>query len=344
LLFVALTSFTGTLTSPKPTVPDQIALGIPLGSHVVPVPSNSRGSGPSKTVIEVEGAGGTPRQLTLSNLDKLLYPEAGFTKAAVVDYYARVAPVLLPHLRDRAVTMVRYPDGVDGGSFFEKRCPAHAPEWVRAADVDGIHACVIDDLATLVWVANLAALELHLLQATATHPDEPTAVVLDLDPGPPATIVDCCRVGLDLRGMLDRLGLQSVVKTSGSKGLHLSAGIHGASADETKDFARALGQLLATHDPERVTIVMERAERSGKVFVDWSQNDRHKTTVAPYSLRARPRPQVSTPVAWDEVTAVADGADPASLVFEAADVLERVDRLGDLYAQDPTAQQLPALA
>jgi bifunctional non-homologous end joining protein LigD len=308
-----------------------------LGSHVVPVPSKA-----TKTVIEVEGAGGAARQLTMSNLDKVLYPEVGFTKAAVVDYYVRIAPVLLPHLRDRAVTMVRYPDGVDGGSFFEKRCPSHAPEWVRTAAVDGLHACMIDDLATLVWVANLAALELHVLQATATHPDVPTAVVFDLDPGPPATIVDCCRVGLALRELLDRLGLESVVKTSGSKGLHLAMPVHGASADETKDFARALGQLLAKSDPERVTIVMERAERRGKVFVDWSQNDRHKTTVAPYSLRARSRPQVSTPVSWDEVALVAGGADPASLSFETADVLERVERLGDLSAQDPDAQELPA--
>ena len=305
----------------------------------MPVPSKA-----TKTVIEVEGAGGTVRQLTLSNLDKVLYPEVGFTKAAIVDYYVRIAPVLLPHLRDRAVTMVRYPDGVDGGSFFEKRCPSHAPEWVRAADVDGLHACVIDDLATLVWVANLAALELHVLQATATHPDVPTAVVFDLDPGPPATIVDCCRVGLDLRGMLGQLGLESVVKTSGSKGLHLAVPVHGASADETKDFARALGQLLAKNDPERVTIVMERAERRHKVFVDWSQNDRHKTTVAPYSLRARPRPQVSAPVSWDEVAEVAGDADPASLTFETTEVLERVEQLGDLYAQDPGAQELPPLA
>ncbi len=298
----------------------------------------------SKTRIEVEGAGGAVRQLTVSNLEKVLYPETGFTKAAVVDHYVRVAPALLPHLRDRAVTMVRYPDGVDGESFFEKRCPSHAPEWVRRADVDGIVACVVDDLPTLVWVANLAALELHVLQATATHPDRPTAVVFDLDPGPPASLVDCCRVGLELRDLLVRLDLTSVVKTSGSKGLHLAVPIHGATADETKDFARALGQLLANHDPERVTIVMERAERRGKVFVDWSQNDRHKTTVAPYSLRARPRPQVSTPVTWEEVAAVAEDGDPAALDFESAAVIDRIAELGDLYAQDPADQELPRLA
>ncbi len=312
----------------------------------MPVPSKAtRSRTPaSKSRIEVAGADGTVRQLTLSNLDKVLYPEVAFSKAGVVDYYARVAPVLLPHLRDRAVTLVRYPDGVDAGSFFEKRCPPHAPDWVHHEDVDGIDACIVDDLATLVWIANLAALELHTLQATATHPDQPTAVVFDLDPGPPATIVDCCRVALDLRAALERLGLATVVKTSGSKGLHLAVPVHGTSAEETKGFARALGQLLAKSDPERVTIVMERAERRDRVFVDWSQNDRHKTTVAPYSLRARPRPQVSTPVSWDEVTSVADGADPTALVFEAPDVLARVERLGDLYAQDPSAQELPALA
>jgi bifunctional non-homologous end joining protein LigD len=312
----------------------------------VPTPSkpSRSNSAPSKSRIEVEGAGGAVRQLTVSNLDKVLYPEVGFTKAAVVDYYARIAPVLLPHLRDRAVTMVRFPDGVDGGSFFEKRCPRHAPEWVRRADVDGITACIVDDLATLVWVANLAALELHVLQATATQPDVPTAVVFDLDPGAPANIADCSRAALALRATLDRLGLFAVVKTSGSKGLHLAVPIHGATADETKELALALGQLLAKNDPEHVTVVMSRDERPGKVFVDWSQNDRHKTTIAPYSLRARPRPLVSTPVSWDEVTAVADGGDVGSLTFAADDVLERVERFGDLYAQDPGAQELPTLA
>ena len=298
----------------------------------------------SKTVIEVADEGGTSRQLTLTNLDKVLYPEVGFTKAAIVDYYARIAPVMLPHLRQRIVTMVRYPNGVDQPSFFEKRCPPHAPAWVATAELDGLEGCVVDDLPTLVWMANLAALELHTHQATVDDPEHPTAVVFDLDPGPPAGILDCCRVALDLKDMLAGLGLQTLVKTSGSKGLHLAVPIRGATADATKDFARALGQLLAKEDPERVTVIMNRDLRAGKVFVDWSQNDRHKTTVTAYSLRARPRPTVSTPLAWDEVTDALRASEAATLDFEAAAVLERVERVGDLYTLDGPAQELPALA
>ncbi len=186
----------------------------------------------SKTVIEVADANGTSRQLTLTNLDKVLYPEVGFTKAAIVDYYARIAPVMLPHLRRRVVTMVRYPNGVDEASFFEKRCPPHAPAWVATAELDGLEGCVVDDLPTLVWMANLAALELHTHQATVDDPEHPTAIVFDLDPGPPAGILDCCRVALDLREMLSGLGLQTLVKTSGSKGLHLAVPIRGATADD----------------------------------------------------------------------------------------------------------------
>ncbi len=287
---------------------------------------------PSKTVIEIDG-----RTLTLSNLDKVMYPATGFTKAAVVDYYARIAPVMLPHLRGRALTMVRYPDGVEGNRFFEKRCPSHAPDWVRRGESsEGLVQCVIDDVASLVWVANLAALELHTLQATVDEPDRPTSLVLDLDPGPPAGVLDCCRVALTLRDMLDDLGLSVVVKTSGGKGLHLAVPVSGADADATKSFARALGQLLAKQEPDRVTIVMARDVRPGKVFVDWSQNDRHKTTVCVYSLRARPRPTVSTPLSWDEVAAAVDRGDENSLSFEAPEVLERVDRLGDLYEPNLT--------
>ena len=286
----------------------------------------------SKTVIEVADAGGATRQLTLTNLDKVLYPEVGFTKAAIVDYYARIAPVMLPHLRRRIVTMVRYPNGVDEASFFEKRCPPHAPAWVATAELDGLEGCVVDDLPTLVWMANLAALELHTHQATVDDPDRPTAIVFDLDPGPPAGILDCCRVALDLKDMLGGLGLQILVKTSGSKGLHLAVPIRGATADDTKDFARALGQLLAKEDPERVTIVMNRDLRAGKVFVDWSQNDRAKTTVAVYSLRARERPTASTPLRWEEVERAAEDGDAEALQFEADDVLARVGEHGDLFA------------
>jgi len=294
----------------------------------------------SKAVIEVEG-----RHLTISNLEKVLYPAVGFTKAAVIDYYARVAPTMLPHLAGRAVTMVRFPDGVDGISFFEKRCPGHAPKWVRRGEVDpDLVACVVDDAPTLVWMANLAALELHTLQWKVDDPTHPTAMVFDLDPGPPADVLACCRVALDLRATLERLGLVTVVKTSGSKGLHLSVPVRGADPDATKSFALALGQLLAADAPDRVTVSMAKEVRPNRVFVDWSQNDRHKTTVCAYSLRAQPRPTVSTPVSWDEVSDALDAGDPTALTFEAGDVLARIDELGDPFAPNLTAEQeLPPL-
>jgi bifunctional non-homologous end joining protein LigD len=304
---------------------------MPIGSQTV--------APPSKTVIEVAASDGTMRRLTLSNLDKVLYPAVGFTKAAVVDYYARIAPVMLPYLRRRVVTMVRYPNGVDEESFFEKRCPPHAPEWVMIDQLDGLEGCVIDELPTLVWTANLAALELHTHQATVDDAQHPTAVVFDLDPGAPATILDCCRVALDLRALLADLGLSVLVKTSGSKGLHLSVPISGATADATKDFARACGQLLAKQDPDRITIVMNRDQRAGKVFVDWSQNDRHKTTVTAYSLRARARPTVSAPVSWDEVSDALTTSDETLLDLDAGTVLTRVEDVGDLYAPGPAATQ-----
>jgi bifunctional non-homologous end joining protein LigD len=294
------------------------------------------------TEVKIDG-----RRVRLSNLDKVMYPEAGFTKANVVDYYARIGTVMVPHLADRAVTMVRWPDGVEGGSFFEKRCPGHAPEWIRRTDFDAdLTQCVIDDLPSLVWAANMAALELHTLQARTRRPDQPTAMVFDLDPGPPAGVLDCCRVGLELRDVLLDLGLQSVVKTSGSKGLHLAVPLNatGVTADATKEFALACGQLLAKRDREHVTTNMNKAERKRKVFVDWSQNDRHKTTVCAYSLRARPRPTVSTPVTWDEVSDTLDAGDGDALTFEAEQVLERVEKVGDLYAPNlEEKQKLPEL-
>jgi bifunctional non-homologous end joining protein LigD len=291
--------------------------------------------------VAVEG-----RALTLTNLDKVLYPRAGFTKAAVVDYYRRVAPALLPHLRRRALTMVRWPDGVEGESFFEKRCPAHAPDWVPRVEIEpGLVACLVDDLPTLVWVANLAALELHTPQATVDAPDHPTSVVFDLDPGPPADVVACAAVALDLRDLLADLGLACVVKTSGAKGLHVGVPVRGADAGATKAFARALGGLLERRDPQRVTTTMRRDRRAGKVFVDWSQNDRHKTTVSAYSLRAGDRPWVSTPVTWDEVAEALTLADAGRLAFDAPAVVARVERLGDPYADNLTlAQRLPDVA
>ncbi len=290
--------------------------------------------------VHIEG-----RTLALSNLEKVLYPETGFAKAQVVDYYARIAPVILPHLRGRPLTLVRYPDGVAGKSFFEKRRPPSAPEWVETGGDLGSVLC--DEPATLVWLANLAALELHTHQHTVADPDRPTAVVFDLDPGPPATVLDCARVALDVRQILNRLGLTAAVKTSGAKGLHLSIpiGAGAASSETTKRFALAVGRLLAESQPERVTVAMAKDQRHGKVFVDWSQNDRHKTTVAAYSLRARPRPTVSTPVTWSEVEDALHTDDPTRLQFEADAVLERVDRLGDLFAMNlTTSQALPSLA
>jgi bifunctional non-homologous end joining protein LigD len=311
--------------------------GIQVGSQSVAGESKT----PSKIATEVAG-----RRLTLSNLEKVLYPAVGFTKAGVIDYYARIAPVMLPHLARRAVTMVRWPDGVEASSFFEKRCPPHAPDWVETAVAyDDVNACVVDDVATLVWMANLAALELHTLQATVDDPEHPTSMVLDLDPGAPADILDCCRVALAIQGMLERLGLVSVVKTSGGKGLHLAVPVRDATADETKAFARALGQLLAKDDPDRVTIVMARDVRAGRVFVDWSQNDQHKTTVCAYSLRAQPRPMVSTPLSWDEVSDALERDDGESLEHDTESALARVAEVGDLYETNLTMpQELPELA
>jgi bifunctional non-homologous end joining protein LigD len=297
--------------------------------------------------VEIEG-----HRLSLSNLDKVLYPDAGFTKGQVIDYYRRIAPVLLPHLQGRVPTLVRAPDGPNGQIFFEKRCPGHRPKWVKTQVVGkydrhvGFEGCVIDTLPALIWVANLAALELHTYQAAIGDLTRPTALVIDLDPGEPATIVDCARVAVDLRDTLDALGLAAVVKTSGSKGLHLSVPLNtpGVTAEHTKEFSLALGQLLESRDPKRVTTVMAKQQRRGRVFVDWSQNDRAKTTVAPYSLRIRPRPLVSTPLHWHEVETLVDDGDADALSFEAPAVLDRVAEHGDLYGDNLALQQtLPSL-
>ncbi len=295
-------------------------------------------------VIEVDG-----RSLKLSNLDKVLYPATGFTKAEVLDYYARVAPTLLPHLGDRALTLRRFPDGVEGGSFYEKNCPRYRPEWVGVHRVTGddgaIDFCRIDSLAALTWVANLAALELHTSMARASDPDSPTMVVFDLDPGPPAAVLDCARVALWIRRVLDELGLVCLVKTSGSKGLQAYVPLNSPTTyEQTAGFSKPLAQLLEREEPGQVVSVQRKDLRRGKVLVDWSQNSRHKTTVCAYSLRARERPTVSTPVSWDEVGEALDAGDPGLLTFEAGQVLERIERRGDLFA--PAAelvQELPAL-
>jgi bifunctional non-homologous end joining protein LigD len=283
------------------------------------------------TIVEVEG-----RQLKLSNLDKVLYVEAGFTKGQVIDYYTRIAPALLPHLRKRPLTLKRYPNGVDAQFFYEKNCPKHRPEWVETIPVwsarnkADVNYCLANDLATLVWVANLASLELHTSLSWAPEIQQPSMVVFDLDPGPPATAVECGRVALWLREVLDDLGLVAFPKTSGSKGLQLYVPLNTpVTYNETKPFAHALARLLEQRHPKDVLSVMKKELRTGKVFIDWSQNDDSKTTVCVYSLRARPRPTVSAPVAWDEVDRMAAG-DPLS--FEADDVLKRVERDGDLFA------------
>ena len=299
------------------------------------------------TTVVVDG-----RQLTLSNLDKVLYPATGFTKGQVIAYYQGVAPALLPHLAGRPLTLKRYPNGVDDKFFYEKRCPSHRPEWVQVAPIWSsrnkaeVPYCVAGDLATLVWVANLASLELHTSLSRSDDINRPTMVVFDLDPGPPAGIVECCRLGLRLRELFERLGLEVLAKTSGSKGLQLYAPLNTPVTYDggTKDFAFAVAQLFERRYPAEVVSSMKKELRPGKVLIDWSQNDEHKTTVCVYSLRARERPTVSAPVTWEEVAAVADGADPAGLVFEADAVLERVARLGDLFAPlNRIEQKLPQL-
>ncbi len=292
-------------------------------------------------LVEIGG-----RVLSLSNLEKVLYPDAGFTKAQVLDYYVRIAPVALVHLGDRALTLRRYPNGVDGVGFFEKRCPAHRPDWVRTAIGPGdnggpIGYCVLDSVAALVWAANLAALELHAPMARAADVDHPCMVVFDLDPGPPAAMAACCEVALELREVLAAVGLRAWPKTSGSKGLQLYLPLNQPYTHQNaRDFAHAVARLLERRRPDLVTSVMSRAVRTGKVFIDWSQNSRHKTTIGVYSLRARAEPTVSTPVSWDEVAEGAAGSSP--LRFRAEDVLERVGSIGDLFAETATlVQQLP---
>ena len=262
----------------------------------------------SSRQVEVDG-----RELKLTNLDKVLYPKAGFTKGEVVDYYAKVAPAMVPHLSGRAVTLRRFPEGVEDldAAFFEKRCPKHRPKWVKTARVEaGPHAgmidfCVCDGLPTLVWMAQLASIELHPSLSLARAPTRPTVLAFDLDPGPPADIVDCCRVALRLRDMFGHFGVECFPKTSGSKGLQVYVPLNDkVHYETTKPFAKAIAQLLEKQTPDQVVSKMKKVEREGKVFVDWSQHHQRKTTIAVYSLRARERPTASTPVNWDEVEAV----------------------------------------
>ncbi len=289
--------------------------------------------------VEVEG-----RRLRLTNLDKVLYPDTGFTKGDVIRYYVDVAPALLPHLAGRPLTRVRFPDGVFADSFFEKQTPSHAPEWVTTVAVESGRAGTIiypvaDSVATLVWLANLAALELHALLARAEHLDQPDCLVFDLDPTAPADLIDAVRVALQVRDLLDDLGLVMLPKASGSKGLHLYVPLNTPTNYEaTREFAHALAQTLEKDD-RTITSTMAKSGRRGKILLDWSQNASFKTTVAPYSLRARPTPSVSAPVTWEELEAAED---PADLRFAPEDVVTRVQAHGDLFAPVlELNQQLP---
>ncbi len=285
-----------------------------------------------KVTVQVDG-----HKLELSNLDKVLYPADGFTKAQVIDYYQRIAPVLLPHIAGRPVTIKRYPDGVDGKFFFQKNAPAH-PDWVPTARIpspgstksrEEIDYILGGDLPTLIWAANLAALELHTPMWRYPEIGKPDLMVFDLDPGQPATIVECCQVALLLRPLLEDRGLEPLAKTSGGKGLQLYAPVSGVTSDEMSDLAKELAEQLEGEQPDLVVSRMTRALRPRKVLIDWSQNNAAKTTVAPYSLRAREQPTVSTPVTWDEVESCRKASD---LRFTAEDVLERVEKSGDLLA------------
>jgi bifunctional non-homologous end joining protein LigD len=299
--------------------------------------------------VEVDG-----RELRLTNLDKVLYPQAGFSKGEMVDYYAKVGPAMIPHLSGRAVTLRRFPEGVEDldAAFFEKRCPKHRPKWVKTTRVQaGPHAgkidfCVCDGLPTLIWMAQLAAIELHPSLSVGRAPKRPTVLAFDLDPGPPADIVDCSRVALRLREVLAQLDLECFAKTSGSKGMQLYVPLNvKTSYEQTRPFAQALAQLIAKQSPDEVLAKMgKKTDRSGKVFIDWYQNNERKTTIAVYSLRARERPTVSTPLGWEEVEAAVESGDGGRLVFEAEDVLRRVENHGDLFAPVlELEQELPKL-
>ena len=299
-----------------------------------------------KAEIQVEG-----RTVTVSNLEKILYPKVGFTKAQVIDYYIRIAPVLLPHLKRRPITLKRYPEGVEGFFFYEKQCPAHRPPWIKTTPVpserrEKIDYCVMDDLPSLVWAANLANLELHTFLHRAPAITVPTALAFDLDPGAPADMVACCEVGLLLQKAFDHLGLEAFAKTSGSKGLQLFVPLNTrTSYEKTKLLAHAIADALEARFPKLVVSKMQKSLRKGKVLIDWSQNEEHKTTVNVYSLRAKETPTVSTPVIWKEVKKCLTAKDAKILSFTSDQVLARVKKHGDLFEQVLTLKQkLPTLS
>ncbi|MEO7167778.1 MAG: non-homologous end-joining DNA ligase [Spartobacteria bacterium] len=297
-----------------------------------------------KTQLVVEN-----RTLAVSNLDKVLWPKDGFTKGEMIHYYIQIAPVLLPHLKDRPLTMKRYPNGVEGEFFYEKNCPTHRPTWVKTAKVwsEGnqrdMQYCLAQDLPTLVWAANLADIELHTSLSRKKVVARPTMMVFDLDPGAPADIVQCCQVGLWLREILETMKLKSWAKTSGSKGLQIYVPLNTAvTYEQTKELSRALAEYLEREHPKLVVSKMAKALRKGKIFVDWSQNDEHKTTISVYSLRAKDAPTVSTPVTWAEVEQTMKKKNGKKLVFRCDQTLARVAKMGDLFAEvDTLKQKLP---
>jgi bifunctional non-homologous end joining protein LigD len=292
--------------------------------------------------VDVDG-----RTLKLTNVNKVLYPSSGFTKGDLIEYYAQISPVLLDHLRDRPLTLKRYPDGVQGQYFYEKQSPSHRPEWVETAAIWSghskreIHYTLCQDLPTLVWLANLADIELHPSLSLAGAPERPTTLAFDLDPGAPANIVQCCEVALELYEMFDALGLASFAKTSGSKGLQVYVPLNedDVTYEHTKPLAHAVADLLERRRPELVVSAMAKTERTGKVLIDWSQNDAHKTTVSVYSLRAREHPTVSTPVQWSEVRGCREAEDPSVITFEFGQVLARVAQHGDLFGEVASLRQ-----
>ena len=287
------------------------------------------------------------KRLPVSNLDKIFYPKTGFTKGDVINYYIRIAPVLLPHLKDRPLTLKRYPNGVEGMFFYEKRCPTFRPAWLKTAAIwsegnnEDINFCLANDLPSLVWAANLADLELHTFLSQKQNPNRPTMLVFDLDPGPPADIINCVQVAFWLKELFDNMGLESFAKTTGSKGLQLYVPLNvpRVTFDQTKRLARALAEHVTREHPQHVVYDMKKSLRKGKVLIDWSQNDDHKTTVCVYSLRAKERPTASTPVTWEELQKALKAKKPETLTFEADHVLRRVQKMGDLFASVLTLKQ-----
>ncbi len=339
--------------SAREVVLEELADAPPASPDAPPAPPGAPPASPEALFDEVERlADGSlavqtdGRRLKISNWDKVLFPETGFTKGDLIAYYARIAPVVLPHLRDRPLTLKRYPNGVEAKYFYEKQSPSHRPDWVQTARIGSIDYTLAQDRPTLIWLANLADVELHTSLSLGQAPEQPTMLVFDLDPGPPAGLVECCEVAQVLHGLFEQLGVESFAKTSGSKGLQVYVPLNVAvSYEQTKPPARRIAELLEQRMPELVVSRMTKRLRPGRVLVDWSQNDAHKTTVTVYSVRARARPTVSTPVTWDEVARCREARDEQLLTFEVDDVFVRAARQGDLFAPVLSRKQdLPALS